>query len=188
MAIITCLDCSHEISDEAAICVYCGRPNSPNGKGDSINSPWGSVNAAKTPINVFALAMMACTAVLGASAPFIDSEFSLGAFKYSIHAFLAVTTMFFLSLLFCRKGIYHPSDLGNAKTEVLKEMGKDEPRLAAAIIFIMLLAYGGYQYQASRDKPEPEQANKTDHVENNDTENKQKMGGPLKGYLSLPLG
>ena len=149
MAIITCLDCNHEISDEAAICVHCGRPNSADGKGSSINSPWGSVNAAKTPINVFALAMMACTAVLGASAPFIDGKFSLIAFTYSIHAFLAVATMFFLSLLFCRKGIYHPSDLGSAKPEVLAEMGKDEPRLAAAIICIMLLAYGGYQAHMS---------------------------------------
>jgi hypothetical protein len=153
MAIITCLDCNHEISDKAAMCVHCGRPNSPDGKGDSINSPWGSVNAAKTPINVFALAMMACTAVLGASAPFIDGSCSLTAFTYSIHAFLAVATMFFLSLLFCRKGIYHPSDLGNVKTEVLSEMGKDEPRLAAAIILMVFLAYGGYQgYQAYEEK------------------------------------
>jgi hypothetical protein len=159
MAIITCLDCSHEISDEAAICVHCGRPNSPDGKGGSINSPWGAVNAARTPINVFALAMMACTAVLGVSAQFIDTEGSLEAFTYSIHAFLAVATMFFLSLLFCRKGIYHPSDLGNVRTEVLNEMGKDEPRLAAALIFIVLLAYGGYQayksYQADKAN-EPE--------------------------------
>jgi nitrate reductase gamma subunit len=92
---------------------------------------------------VFALAMMACAAVFGASATLLK-ENSLSAFTYSLHTFLAVTGMFFLTLLFCRKAIYPPSDLVWAMKHKV-DLGSDRPVLAAVLIGIMLVFYGYYQ-------------------------------------------
>jgi hypothetical protein len=102
---------------------------------------------AKTPINIFAIAMMACASILGGSATLVDSCESLTAFKYSIHAFIAISGMFFLALLFCRKGIYHPQDLEKLSPEVRRDLGKDRPALAAVLIIIILAVYGAYQYK-----------------------------------------
>ena len=151
MSLINCLDCGQEISDQAEICVSCGRP-----MGDNAESPgkknilWSVVGKARTPINVFALAMMACASVLGASATQISNCFSQTAFTYTIHAFIAVSGMFFLSILFCRKGIYHPEDLSKIKPEVLKDLGKDRPVVAAVLIALMMAAYGYYQFSITR--------------------------------------
>jgi hypothetical protein len=64
--------------------------------------------------------MMACASVLGASARQISDCYPLTAFTYTIHAFIALSGMFFLAILFFRKGIYHPQDLNKVKPEVLK--------------------------------------------------------------------
>jgi hypothetical protein len=53
--------------------------------------------------------------------------------------------MFFVTILFCRKGIYHPDDLAKAKRDGISDMGEDRPVIAAMLIFIMLIAYGLYQ-------------------------------------------
>jgi hypothetical protein len=53
--------------------------------------------------------------------------------------------MFFLAILFCRKGIYHPEELSNVKSEVFIELGADRPVIAAVLISLMMLAYGYYQ-------------------------------------------
>ena len=148
MSLINCLDCGQEVSELAEKCVNCGRPlvdakESPN-KSSHI---WSAVTKAKTPINIFALAMMACASVLGYSATQITGCDSRVAFTYTIHAFLAVSGMFFLAILFCRKGIYHPEDLNEVKPEVLKDLGKDRPIIVAVLIFIMLSAYGIYQFK-----------------------------------------
>ena len=113
---------------------------------DKSNALLSAANKAKTPINIFAIAMMACASVLGGSATLVESCESLTAFTYTIHAFLAVSGMFFLSLLFCRKGIYHPQDLDTVSPEVRSELGMDRPITAATLIVFTMFAYGGYQY------------------------------------------
>ncbi len=97
------------------------------------------------PINVFALAMMACAAVLGVSSTSVDNTFALKAFTYSLHIFLAVSGMFFATILFCRKGLYHPDDLVVAKRAGVDDLGNDNPVVAAVIICLIVLAYGSYQ-------------------------------------------
>lgn len=146
MSLIKCPDCGHDISNEAAMCVHCGhsvadRPAS----GNQFDSAWQTVIHSKTPINVFALAMMACAAILGISATGIDGPCELTAFIYTLHIFLAVSGMFFVTILFCRKGMYHPHDLAKAKQAGLDDLGEDKPVIAVVIICLMLLVYGLYQ-------------------------------------------
>lgn len=87
--------------------------------------------------------MLACAAVFGFSATQIQ-ENPLPAFTYSLHTFLAVTGMFFVTLLFCRKAIYHPDDLARSK-ELNVDLGPDRPLLAALLMGLMFFAYGAYQ-------------------------------------------
>ncbi len=115
---------------------------------DKSNALFSAANNARTPINIFAIAMMACASVLGGSATLVENCESLTAFTYTIHAFIAVSGMFFLSMLFCRKGIYHPQDLDKVSPEVRRELGRDRPVIAAILISLMMLAYGGYQYNS----------------------------------------
>jgi hypothetical protein len=155
MSLIECRDCGHKISDEAGHCVNCGRPNptavdSPASKA----GPWTAVLRSKTPINLFSLAMMACAAVFGFSATKVQGACSLVAFTYTLHVFLAVTGMFFVTLLFNRSGVYHPDDMAKAKRDGFTDFGKDRPLMAAALIGLMLFAYGLYQYsQGSQGVP-----------------------------------
>ncbi|MEH6652086.1 MAG: hypothetical protein V7707_18845 [Motiliproteus sp.] len=79
------------------------------------------------------------------SATQVVSDNALTAFTYSLHTFLAVTGMFFVTILFCRKGVYHPDDLAKAKRDGLSDMGDDKPVVAAVLIGLMMLAYGLYQ-------------------------------------------
>jgi hypothetical protein len=53
--------------------------------------------------------------------------------------------MFFATILFCRKGMYHPTDLAKAKQAGVEDLGQDKPILAAVLIIIMVIAYGVYQ-------------------------------------------
>ena len=123
---------------------------------------WNAVTKTKTPINVFALAMMACASVLGASATQIADCYSHSAFTYTIHSFIAISGMFFLAILFCRKGIYHPEDLDKVRPETLRDLGKDRPIIAAILIAAMMVAYGYYQYNIPHPcAPESSQPNKT---------------------------
>lgn len=108
---------------------------------------WQAVLKSRTPINVFALAMMACAAVFGFSSTRLE-ENSFEAFTYCLHMFLAVSGMFFVCLLFCRSAIYHPEDLANAKARGL-EFPKDRPVVAALIIAIMITGYTFYQARPS---------------------------------------
>lgn len=89
--------------------------------------------------------MMSCAAILGMSATAIDDVCDLTAFKYTLHIFLAVSGMFFATILFCRKGMYHPQDIAKAKQEGWEESGEDKPAIAAVLICLMLLFYGLYQ-------------------------------------------
>jgi hypothetical protein len=145
MVMTSCEDCGQEISDKAAMCVKCGCPldssTKPNG---FMDSAWAAVTRSKTPINLFAIAMMSCSAILGWSATQIKNENSLTAFTYTLHTFLAVTGMFFVTILFCRKGVYHPDDLAKAIHEGI-DLGEDRPKIAAALIVLMLSAYCLYQ-------------------------------------------
>lgn len=146
MSLVKCPDCGHDVSEQAALCVQCGRPMAPTDESSSRSSGiWGSVTRAKTPINIFALAMMACASVLGYSATQVAGCDARIAFTYAIHAFLAVAGMFFLAILFCRKSIYHPEDLARVKPEALDGLGEDRPMIAAGLIVVMLLGYGFYQ-------------------------------------------
>jgi heme/copper-type cytochrome/quinol oxidase subunit 2 len=93
--------------------------------------------------------MMSCSSILGMSATRVVSDNSLIAFTYTLHIFMAVTGMFFVTILFCRKGIYHPDDLAKAKREGITDMGEDKPIVAAVLIVLMLIAYGLFQYSKS---------------------------------------
>ena len=146
MSLVKCAECNHEISDLAVHCVNCGHPIAKNKmSAESSGNLWSSVTKTKTPINVFALAMMTCAAVLGVSSTSVDNAFALKAFTYSLHIFLAVSGMFFATILFCRKGLYHPDDLAAAKRAGVDDLGNDNPFVAAVIICLMVLAYGSYQ-------------------------------------------
>lgn len=142
MAMTNCENCTHEISDLSVACINCGHPLNTQHKH---SNAWEVVSRAKTPINIFAVAMMTCAAILGMSATQVNSPESLKAFTYTLHIFLAVTGMFFVTILFCRKGVYHPDDLAKAKREGLDDLGEDKPEIAAIAIGLMLLAYGLYQ-------------------------------------------
>ncbi|MCP3869057.1 MAG: hypothetical protein GY703_13335 [Gammaproteobacteria bacterium] len=160
MSLIKCADCDHDISDQAAMCLNCGRPilqmeESPT----KPTQLWNAVIKARTPINIFALAMMTCASILGYSATEIEGCHARTAFTYTIHAFLAVCGMFFLAILFVRKGIYHPDDLGKVKTDVLRDLGVDRPGIPAVLITLMLIGYGYYQYNT----PTPCQADTSQH-------------------------
>lgn len=143
MALMKCADCGADISDLAPSCVKCGRPRESALEEGSWRSLWSAAGRAKTPINVFVTAMMACAAVFGFSATQIQDN-ALPAFTYSLHTFLAVAGMFFVTLLFCRKAIYHPDDLARSKEHNV-DLGADRPLLAALLIGLMLFAYGAYQ-------------------------------------------
>jgi hypothetical protein len=66
MSIIKCLECGQDISDQATLCVKCGYPIHPAEESpDKKSALWNAVTKARTPINIFALAMMACASVLG---------------------------------------------------------------------------------------------------------------------------
>ncbi len=150
MAMIKCEECGHAISDKAERCISCGCPsgsaNEESTKQTGMSSAWSAVSRSRTPINLFAIAMMCCASILGMSATQIDTPESLKAFTYTLHVFMAVTGMFFVTILFCRKGVYHPDDLAKAKRDGLSdEMGPDQPMIAAVLIIIMLCAYAAFQ-------------------------------------------
>lgn len=146
MVMTNCENCAQELSDQAMACVKCGHPaGTKTESGSVIDSAWAAVTRSKTPINLFAIAMMACAAILGMSATQAVSDNALIAFTYTQHTFLAVTGMFFVTILFCRKGVYHPDDLAKAERDGLSELGNDRPVVAAVLIGLMMLAYGLYQ-------------------------------------------
>jgi len=152
MALLECPDCKGEISDQASACPKCGRPRESKDALGSWTGAWQAVGKTKTPINVFALAMMACAAVFGFSATQLG-ENALAAFTYALHTFLAIAGMFFVILLFCRRAIYHPDDLAKAKEHGV-DFGEDKPLLAAVLIGAMMIAYGGYQGLVARKQIE----------------------------------
>ena len=96
--------------------------------------------------------MMACSAILGVSATGIDGICYLTAFTYTLHVFLAVSGMFFATILFCRKGMYHPDDLAKAKLAGIDELGEDKPVTAAVLICIMTMFYGFYHWQSESNQ------------------------------------
>lgn len=149
MSLIKCPVCDQEISNQAVMCVKCGNPirQSTGSQQKSENAAWNAVTKSRTPINVFSLAMMACSAILGVSATQVGNTFSLNTFTYTLHIFLAVSGMFFSTILFCRKGMYHPEDLVKAKEAGAEDLGQDKPILAATLIFMMVIAYGVYQWR-----------------------------------------
>jgi hypothetical protein len=150
MGMSSCEDCGQDISDQAKMCIKCGRPLESSAKSlGIIDGAWAAVTRSKTPINLFAIAMMSCSSILGMSATRVESDNSLIAFTYTLHIFMAVTGMFFVTILFCRKGIYHPDDLAKAKREGITDMGEDKPIVAAVLIVLMLIAYGLFQYSKS---------------------------------------
>ncbi len=142
MSQIKCPDCDHDVSNEAPSCIYCGHPiKAVFRKRSSLNNGWTAVTKSRTPINVFALAMMACAAILGGSSTQIDNVCNLTAFTYTLHIFLALCGMFFATILFSRKGIYHPEDLAKAKQAGLDDLGHDKPFVAAILICLMVAGY-----------------------------------------------
>lgn len=147
VSLIKCSECDHDVSDRAAACPNCGfLVAKSDDQNSGLASAWQAVTKSRTPINVFALAMMACAAILGASAIHIDNVCALTAFTHTLHVFLAVSGMFFVTILFCRKGIYHPEDLAKAKRFGADDMGSDRPMAAALLIGVMMAGYAFYQW------------------------------------------
>lgn len=142
MALVSCAECEKEISDRATACPQCGCPLGDEAPDES-KGMWKAVTKARTPINVFAIAMMAAASLFGASATQIEGH-ELEAFTYSLHIFLAVAGMFFACLLFCKSSIYHPDELAKAKRDGF-EFPPDRPGVAAALIGVMLTGYAAYQ-------------------------------------------
>ncbi|MDJ0806843.1 MAG: hypothetical protein QNJ78_08415 [Gammaproteobacteria bacterium] len=149
------------VSDEASSCVKCGYPiKKDRKKKPSANNAWSAVSKSRTPINVFALAMMACAAILGGSATQIDNVCDLTAFTYTLHIFLALCAMFFATILFSRKGIYHPEDLAKAKQADVDDLGHDRPIVAAILICLMVFGYAVYQWHVNNSIAKSMEKNK----------------------------
>ncbi|MBD5778829.1 hypothetical protein IEN85_04950 [Pelagicoccus sp. NFK12] len=136
-----CPECGEALSPKAASCPHCGYPQEDGPKPRA--GGWQAASRARTPINVFALAMMACASLFGVSATQIEGH-ALSAFTYALHIFLAIAGMFFICLLFCRSSIYHPEELARAKKDGL-EIPPDRPVLAAILIGVMIIGYSLYQ-------------------------------------------
>jgi len=150
MSLIKCPECDQEVSDRAQVCVHCGNPLTKDGQPSrGFGLAWGAVTSARTPINVFALAMMACAAVMGVSAAGIQNACALTAFTYTLHIFLAVCGMFFVTLLFCRRNMYHPEDVAKVEEARGKVEWGSRPILAAVLIGVMLTLYAVYQATGS---------------------------------------
>lgn len=137
-----CPACERPLSDKATSCPHCGHPLKTDSPPSA--SLWQAVTRARTPINVFALAMMASASVFGASATQLGDN-ALIAFTYALHIFLAIAGMFFLCLILCRACIYHPEELAKAKKDGL-EIPPDRPILAACLIGVMIVGYSVYQF------------------------------------------
>jgi hypothetical protein len=67
MAIITCRECGRAVSDQAAACIGCGAPLTPDERHSAFNrAPVHSVTAPLTPAQLrWRLALAALTLVLG---------------------------------------------------------------------------------------------------------------------------
>jgi hypothetical protein len=149
MTLIECPVCEEELSSQAHTCCHCGHPLKEQSSSSSNNdNAWNAATRAKTPINVFALAMMTCASILGVFATQIGegNEEALTAFTYTLHIFLAVCGMFFATILFCRKGIYHPMEVAKARQAGGEDLGQDRPMVAALLILFMVLGYGIYHF------------------------------------------
>jgi len=141
MSTTKCPDCDHVVSELAFACVNCGRLTDYGiKKQENTNSSmWDVITRLRAPINVFAFAMMAAAAVFGMYSVDVMADNDLKAFAFSLHVFLAVAGMFFVTLLFCPGRIYHPNDLTNY------DLKQDRPEIAAIIIVAMLVLYAFYQ-------------------------------------------
>jgi predicted ferric reductase len=132
MSLVKCFECGQEISDQAEICVKCGRPLDARGKSNSNKSMlWNAVTKTKTPINIFALAMMACASVLGASATQITGCYSHSAFTYTIHSFIAISGFFSWLFYFAGKEYITPkisTKSGLKHLEILVRIGRLSPQ------------------------------------------------------------
>lgn len=144
MPLDPCPDCEENVSSRAESCPRCGCPLTESDEiGGGRKGAWNAVLKSRTPINVFALAMMACASILGVSAVNLDTDALVG-FTYTLHIFLAVSGMFFVCLIFCPRSMYHPDDLVRAQKEGV-ELERNRPVVAASLIGVMLVAYGLYQ-------------------------------------------
>ena len=63
MDTIKCSECGQDLARDAIMCIKCGHPlTHTSGQVSKTEQMWDAVIKARTPINVFALAMMACAA------------------------------------------------------------------------------------------------------------------------------
>ena len=149
MNLVDCPVCTEKVSDQAVTCCHCAHPLKTDAPDTSKNtSAWQTVSKAKTPINVFAIAMMISASILGIRGSFLEKDNlqALQGFTYSLHIFLAVCGMFFMVLLFCRQAMYHPDALARAKQSGFSNFGEDRPLVAAIFIVLMVVAYGFFQF------------------------------------------
>ncbi|MDI4666493.1 hypothetical protein K9U40_19500 [Xanthobacter autotrophicus] len=110
-------------------------------------SQWRSLmQAASSPIKLFALIVLVCNTVFGAAAA-ISSPSN---FMYTLHAFLAVVASFVLMAIWSPRSFYSPAEL-KTLLEVEQQVGRSvfpesRPWMMTLSFFVGLLIYAIYQF------------------------------------------
>ena len=101
------------------------------------------IQAVRSPIGFMTLAILVCNAVFGLCALGIDKPEEMEAFKYAIHMFIAVVSIFALIAMWCPASLYHPKDL--KEIEKYKALPQ-KPWIPTIIGMAGLILYMIYQF------------------------------------------
>ena len=93
------------------------------------------------PNRSFTFGMLLCSAVFALTSVWVISV-DKDAFKWAIHAFLAVVGLFYLIILYCPKALYRPEDLAKLRDETDL---RDEPHKAFLLALLVMGIYLAYQ-------------------------------------------
>lgn len=102
----------------------------------------GIIEAVRSPIAFMALAILVCNAVFAVCALRVKEDKQMEAFKYAIHMFLAVVSIFALIAVWCPASLYHPKDF--VDIEAYKEL-QQAPLIPTIIAVTGLILYMVYQ-------------------------------------------
>jgi hypothetical protein len=104
------------------------------------NNYAGIISSLRSPMSMFGLAMLICNAVFSTSAAIMGD---IEAFKYSIHAFLAIVFLFVIIAIWSPRTLYHPSDLKGLDKEVPEI--KNSRLIITLILLLAAFSYVAYQ-------------------------------------------
>lgn len=99
------------------------------------------IKSVRSPISFMALSMLICNAVFAASAIGINDNIKMEAFKFAIHMFLAIVSIFALIAVWCPASLYHPQDLKEIDMEKLPPQRRWVPTLAAFFGMVIYILY-----------------------------------------------